>query len=295
MKFRVGSGAVVLILMLLLFGCQDSAPPVAELEIEPSRLELPYPGFLNLRLRWRIKSALAEVEGEPLVFVHLLDEPGSVMRTFDHRLKFDWEPGRSRAYEITLYQSGLAPPLSAGDYHLTVGLYDTSGRRWPLAVKGEEVDRYEYRVADVSVPSESDSVPMFYFSSGWLGLEGGTDRQVLGRRWLSGQGTIRVAEIPAPGSIWTLVRIPGLEPEAEELNLEEGAEQPAVLVGSSCGGPEISAIGFGTHEIVIPLGEEGAEPPDECEVSVKPNFYVLKLDTLARRSVALDVLAWAPL
>ncbi len=293
MRFRNGSGAAVFVLTLLLFGCRDSAPPVAELAVEPHRLEMTYPGFLNLKLSWRLKSELGETEGDPLVFVHLLDEPGSVLRTFDHRLKFDWKAGRTQDYEIKLYQSGLAPPLAAGDYHLTVGLYDIGGKRWPLAVEGAEVDQYEYTVANVSVLEDSGDVPMFYFSSAWLGLEGGTDRQILGRRWLSGEGTIRVAEIPAAGSIWMLVRIPELESEVDELNLEEGAEQPAVLISSACSSVEISATGFGTHEIEVLLGEEGSEPPEECELTIKPNFYILKLDTLARRSVALDVLAWA--
>jgi hypothetical protein len=294
MGIRVAWGVSLLILTLHAWGCRDSAPPVAELEVEPTDIELAYPGFLNLRLSWQLKSELGEAEGEPLILVHLLDEPGSVIRTCDHELRFDWEPGRSQEYEIKVYQSALAPPLPAGEYHLSVGLYDLGGNRWPLAVQGEEVDRYEYSVAKVSVSGESENTPMFYFSPSWLGLEGGTDRQVLGRRWLTGEGTIRVAEIPTPGSLWMAVRIPALEPDVEELNLEEGAEQPAVLVASSCGGAEIGVSGFGTHEIEVSLGEEGSEPPDECEVTIKPNFYLLKLDTLVRRSVALDLLSWAP-
>ncbi len=294
MRIRDLWGVGFLLVTFLAGGCRDSAPPVAELKIEPTDFELAYPGFLNLRLSWQIKSELGEMEGEPLIFVHLLDEPGSVMRTFDHEWRLGWEPGQSEEYEIKVYQSALAPPLPAGKYHLSVGLYDLAGNRWPLAVRGEEVDRYEYSVANVSVSGESENIPMFYFSPSWLGLEGGTDRQVLGRRWLTGEGTIRVAEMSTPGSLWMAVRIPVLEAEIEELNLEEGAEQPGVMITSSCGGAEIGVSGFGTHEIEVPLGEEGAEPPDECEVAIKPNFYLLKLDTLVRRSVALDILSWSP-
>ena len=147
-KYWTGlAGAALLVLCL---GCGDAEPPVASLEIEPTEITLGFPDFVKLSVRWDVKAPLGEVEGEPLVFVHLLDEPGSVLRTFNHPLRFDWQPGRKAEYEITLFQSSLSPPLTPGSYLLSVGLYDTSGRRWPLEVDGEEVDLHEYQAGKIS-------------------------------------------------------------------------------------------------------------------------------------------------
>ena len=65
MRSRVGSATAVVMLAFLPVGCRDSVPPVAELEIEPTRLELSYPGFLTLRLRWRVKTELQEFLNRP--------------------------------------------------------------------------------------------------------------------------------------------------------------------------------------------------------------------------------------
>ncbi len=292
MKPKAWCGLVTLI--ALLAACGERTEPVGQLTVEPTALELPYPGFAGLRLSWRMERPLGEVEGRPLVFVHLLDAPGSVLRTFDHPLRFDWRPGRTEAYEIFLYQSALAPPLEPGSYTLSVGLYDVAGRRWPLEVAGEELDRFEYGAAEVTVAAEGDDLPMFYFSPAWLPVEAGTDRQIVRRRWLAGEGTLRIAEIGRPGEAWMLLRIPGADDSGIELVLQEGTEVPAALISSSCGGSEVSVSGTGAHEVVLPLAAGGEGPPTECELQFRPNFHLLELDTLARRSLSLEVLAWRP-
>jgi hypothetical protein len=285
------TGAALLVLCL---GCGDAVAPVASLEIEPTEVTLGFPDFTKLTVRWEVLAPLGEAEGEPMVFVHLLDEPGSVIRTFNHPLRFDWQPGRKTEYEITLFQSSLAPPLAPGSYLLSVGLYDTSGRRWPLAVDGVEVDRNEYQLGEISVVDKTEGTPRFYFSPAWMAIEGGMDRQILARRWLIGEGTIRVSGIARPGSTLMVLNIPGPTSGSEELILEEGAEQPTLKVLSNCGETEISASGLGIHEIELPVAEdEEGRLPDDCEIVIRPNFHFLAIDTLGRRSVSLEVLAWS--
>ncbi len=292
LKYWTGLAGAALIVLCL--GCGDAAPPVASLGIEPTEITLGFPDFTKLSMRWEVKAPLGEVEGDPLVFVHLLDEPGSVIRTFDHPLRFDWQPGRTTEYEITLFQSALAPPLTPGSYLLSVGLYDTSGRRWPLEVAGEEVDRYEYQAGEVLVVDSAEETPRFTFSPSWMAIEGGMDGQILARRWLIGEGTIRVSGIAKAGTTLMVFNIPGPVSESEELMLEEGAEQPTLEVVNSCGETEISASGFGIHEIELPVSEDAeGRIPDECEILIRPNFHFLAIDTLGRRSVSLEVLAWA--
>ena len=178
----------------LCLGC--AAPtPVGTLQLEPVQLDLAYPGFAELGFSWELTAPPQDVLGPLRVFVHLNDELGGQARTFDHELPFDMADQPSGEYSINLFQSALAPPLTAGTYHLTVGLYDGQGNRWPLAVDGEEVDDSEYQMAKLQVSDASEDFPMFYFSSGWLPVEGGTDRQILGRRWLSEAGTVTVSEM----------------------------------------------------------------------------------------------------
>lgn len=289
---RATAAAVALALPLL--ACGQAPQPVATVEVVPTEISLPYPGYSSLRLEWGPIAALGEVEGQPLVFVHLLDQAGSVVRTFDHPLPFAWRTGEKQSYEIPLYQSALAPPLDRGEYRLSLGLYDRSGRRWALDVSGEEVAESEYAAARVRVDDGADGVPMFYFSPSWLPLEAGTDVQILGRRWLTDAGALRVAEVPGEGSIWLTFRIPPPEEGLEELSLAEGETEPSVRIAGSCSDEEKTVSGFGSHQVRIPLtaGADG-ELAEECEIVVEPNYYLVEVKTLARRSLALEILSWA--
>lgn len=129
MKRGVFSAAAVAAFTLGLAGCGEAPEPVAKLEVEPQQVALGYPAYESFRLRWEVRDQLAGLEGQPLVFIHLLDAGGNVVRTFDHPFKLDWRPGATGEYEVELYQSGLAPPLAEADYELSVGLYDVAGNR----------------------------------------------------------------------------------------------------------------------------------------------------------------------
>jgi len=291
---RIQSLMTFAAVVLVLGACGEAAEPVATVTFEPNPMVLPYPGYLAAHLQWEVTAPLGPSESNPLVFVHILDEEGNVVRTFDHPLPFDWQPGTSHDYEVILYQSALAPPLDNGEYRLSLGLYDPSGQRWALCCLGDEIDDFEYQAATVSVNGKADEVPMFYFSPSWLPLEAGTDVQVLGRRWLTDEGSIRIAEIPSQGSVWMRLRLPNPATEVEELALMEGEAEPLVRVGGTCSAEEFPVGGRGFHEIKVPVdvNEEG-EIPTECEILLQPNFYILEVDTLDRRSLALEILSWS--
>jgi len=280
--------------ILALVACESGEPPVAKLTIAPTRLQLPFPGVIDLDLSWAMELPLDGLEGTPLVFVHLLGEQGEVLRTFDRRLDFEWQPGHNQQSVIRLYQSALAPPLEPGTYSLTVGLYDSAGRRWPLRVEGDETGRNEYRVADVEVGSESEDAPMFFFSAAWLPLESGLDAQVVARRWLGeAQGTIRITDCPDSGRIWMLIRIPSADSKSSRMVLADEASAPEVRVTSTCGLEEICVSGPGFHEIELSLGPAKEELLEECELRLEPNFHLLEDNAPTQRSMALEVLAWA--
>ncbi len=249
--------------------CRAERTPVAHVGVEPAALTLPYPGSSRLDLTWEPASPLGEVEGEPRVFVHLVDGDGRVARTFDHPLPDGWEAGARIVDPVVLYQSALGPPLAAGEYGLTLGLYDPSGRRWPLAVDGEDVGRLEYRVARVTVrPPGEATFPELLFAGGWQGLRPGSDRQILGRRGVLGDARVVVGRAEAPARLVLHLEV-APPPAGSHLQLAADAAEPGVRVTSDCDGSEHLLVGDGAHRVAVavPAG-------DRCEVRLVPNFRV---------------------
>ncbi len=271
--------------------CAEGEAPVASVTVQPAAAELPYPGLVRLELTVQMTEPVA-AEERPLVFVHLLDGSGNVVRTFDHEFPQTWRPGGEARYEVVLQQSALAPPLPAGEYALTLGLY-RGERRWPLAVAGRETDTREYQVATIGVPATGPSAPMFNFSPSWLPTEGGIDNQILGRRWLSSDGVLRLAEIPGPGTVRLALRLPEPRAGEDDLVYAEGYSSPGLRITSSCGGQEFSISGFGAHVVEIPIqaGSDGATP-GSCELRFQPFSQLIEKRSLHTRAALLEGLAW---
>lgn len=272
-----------------LAGCQEVKEPVGTLHTSPPEILLGFPHHATWALEIGMDEPL-DPGAAPIVMVHLLDASGRVVRTFDHPLPEPWTPGGTQRYSIELYQSALAPPLEPGSYRLSAGIYDPELGRWALAASGEEVARQEYAVAAVEVARGSDSAPKLSFSPGWLATEAGTDVQVLGRRWLSGDGAIRVAGQGAPGSVRLELRIPRVDEPLEDLVLDEGYDEVRLDLATTCGDEPQSLHGSGTHVVEVALGPGG--PGVECEIQLTPHYQFVARRTLAGRALALDVLSW---
>ncbi|MGH9362086.1 MAG: hypothetical protein ACRD2T_09225 [Thermoanaerobaculia bacterium] len=281
-----------MLLAAALAGCGGEDPAVGRLVVTPTTLRLPHGEVRPLALAWTPSRELYghEGEGAPLVFVHLLARPGSVLRTFDHPFPQHWHPGAPVRYEIDLHQSALAPPLQAGRYRLTIGLYQPAGQRWPLETAGEEVGRREYAVAEVEVPPAGAGAPKFAFAGPWLAIEPGADVQMLARRWLTGDGTLQVRSAPGTGELSIVLRIPEAKGAGERLVLEPGVAAPGVVVSGSCGGEEIGITGSGQHQVRLPVEAEAVP----CDVRFDGNFHLENPASPHHRVVALEGLAWAP-
>lgn len=290
---RMNRTLLCLVVAAFWVGCGGSSSPVGHLSVTPKSVELGHPGFVELTFAFQFDQPLEGSSGRPRVFVHLLDETGGIVRTFDHDLPVPWRPGASHEYGVPLYQSVLAPPLAPGEYDLSVGLHDSAGKRWALATEGEKAGKNEYVVASVRATDTLAGTPMFLFPEVWRAAEGGSDRQVLARRWLGGAGSLRLASIGGAGHVWMSVGIPVADDRTEELILDDGETTPAVDVSTTCSDFTAHLEGQGSHSISIPVGTAGEELPAECEVSFDSNFYLIELDTLGRRTVALENLSWA--
>lgn len=283
----------VLTVSLVLTGaCGVASDPAGRLSVSPSVLELGYPTHAALEFDWQMSRALEGLSGELRVFVHLLDKQGEVVRTFDHALPEPWRIGSSQKYPIVLTQSALAPPLSEGSYKVTVGLYDAGGNRWPLVTSGSETGRDEYEVAEIRALESARGIPRFSFSSSWMPVEGGTDLQVLARRWLAADGAIRVGRLRRPGALRIAVVIPEEGGRLLEPVLAEGAAEQSITITTTCGSAEVVVSGAGVHTVSLPL-----EPPEDgggvCEVNFSANYHLPSRDSDERRTLVLEGLSWS--
>jgi len=270
-------------------GCGKKTP-VARVEVDPHQVTLPFSQIHTVHFTWTPAAALGEER--PTVFVHLLDGKGKVARTFDHAFPQRWSEGAPVAYDLKLYQSALAPPLSPGRYRVTMGLYGKDGKRWPLEGLGEPVGRDEYNALEVEVPGSNPS-PRFAFAPTWMDVEAGGDRQVLARRWLVDRGAIRLVDQRDAGSVWMVLQIPPLNVPDYKLILDEGASTPGVLIRGNCGGTETNVTGPGLHEVEVNV--EAPAPGDFCHLLLTSNFSLEPLTPAGRkRSASLENIAWRP-
>ncbi len=279
-------------------GCGGAETPVARLDLEPGPARASAPGELALghpevrraTLVWQPLAALPDDgAGPPQVFVHLLDDAGAVVRTFDHPYPAPWRAGTPVEDPIELHQSALAPPLPAGRYRLTVGLYRRGGERYPLAAMGEEVGRREYALATLAAAEGGAGLPAVEAAGDWLPVEPGTDRQVLASRWLAGAGTLVVAGSAAPGALWLRFQVPVAD-AATRLELAAGASEQEVRVTTPCGGAMVLVTGPGDHELELPV--EPAAAAGACPVELSANYHLVGPDGAERRVVRLDAVAW---
>jgi hypothetical protein len=284
-----------LLLAAGMMACAPAETPVARVQMSPDSTDLGYSEVRSVELSWEILEPLGEGAVEPRVMVHLLDGPGNVLRTFDHDFPESWRPGDTVRYEVPVHQSALGPPIRAGRYQLSVGLYGADGVRWPLDMEDREIDTGEYEVGEITI-SQPDITPVFRFSDVWQPIEAGTDRQILGRRWLVGEGSIWVSKADSLHSVWMVVWIPTDESGVSRMMLEGEAEEPRVLLTSVCGGAEVEVNGVGRHEVEVPVGAEppadSEEEPGECEIRLQPNFHLLMIPSGERRTVLLEAVAW---
>jgi hypothetical protein len=276
--------------LLTAFGCRHASEPVARLEIAPRSAELPFAGSVELTATWETTLPLAGLKGEPQVFVHLLDGTGGILRTFDHRLPFSWEPGTTQTSAIELWQSALAAPLPPGSYRLSLGIYDLDKHRWPLIVDGEAVDDQEYVVATVEVPAVDATAPTAAFAGSWLATEAGGSKQVPAVRWLTEDGSIELRGLRGPLTVDLTLAVPRLQDAGFHPVLDAGAETVAVVLRSDCLAGEQTLTGFASHEVELALTP--AADASTCTVEIDPNYVFLHKIDFSKRSVALEKLVW---
>ena len=284
---RFLSRAVSIAVLAGAAGCARAPQAVATLRVTPAEVSLPFPAFETLTVELTPKLDLPP-DAEPQLFLHLIDEPGSVLRTFDMPLPGAWLLGRTYTFPARLYQSALADPLESGTYQLTAGLYDAKSGRFALETEAKRVSKLEYVVAMVTVPPAGSSLPALRFSGSWLPISPGHDRQVLARRALdgTGPGTFQIGPLAPPGNL--LLRFG--PPPAGRVEPANGATVAKLHLRSSCGGYEAELPGDAAVETMIEVPAASGEV--SCDVEIAPNFTVRSAQDGRLGSAVIEVLAW---
>jgi hypothetical protein len=273
-----------------LAACKRREPAVGRVTANPAFIHLAYPRWAPTMLRWRMDRPLG-VGPLPTVFVHLLDGEGDVVRTFDHVLPREWRAGEIAEYPVDLHQSALGGALPPGEYRLAVGLVSDAGARWEL--EGEAVARREYAVARVDVPATDEALPMFYYSDKFFDIEPGRDAQYPATRWFEPEAALRAAEMAGPGTVFMVILIPGEDSPDFDLEIEAGAEQPALWVSSPCSQTQVQIAGAGRHSVRLPLAKAPVGSQG-CEIRLAANFRLRPRDPSGRvRAASLEALSWS--
>ncbi|HEV8578149.1 MAG TPA: hypothetical protein VGX68_03620 [Thermoanaerobaculia bacterium] len=289
MKIKRALPPIAFAVASLAAGCGGKATPVARVEVNPHQVRLPFSQAQTLHLTWTPTAALDD--DQPTVFIHLLDDRRKVARTFDHAFPQHWREGTPVSYDVKLYQSAMAPPLPAGKYELTLGLYGKDRKRWALDGLGEPVGRDEYKVAEVEAPAQRPN-PRFAFSNAWQPAEAGGDRQVLARRWMAERAVIRLVNQRGPGTVWMVVQVPETKSSDYKVVLDPGATEPSVMAVGSCGHGEANLTGSGLHDAELAM--EAPPPGGFCRVLLTSNFVLEPSIAGRKRSVSLENIAWVP-
>jgi len=259
-------------------GCRTEDPPAARMArvSQSAAVRLGHGEIVPLTFDWTPLLPLRPPGVHPTVFVHLIDRPNHVIRTFDHDLAGPWTVGETRRDEFNLFQSALGAPLPAGTYTLTAGLYDPAlGYRWRLTTDGRDVTGHrEYSVAEVRVPPGRSGDVKIRFTGGWSAVEAGVDRQVLQRRWLTGSGSIWIDRSAGERTIGLELRVLG-----------DGGVR--ARIASTC---SVSASTIPAGARWIEAGSAAGEP---CEIRLGrlgPNTSAAP----PVRWLAVEVLGWRP-
>ncbi len=272
--------------------CSRSESPVARLSLGLIPKSLPFPGFFEVSLEFEPLRELPAGSGRPIVFLHLLDRDGQLVRTFDRPLDGHFQPGTRLEHRVRLFQSALAEPLEPGEYRLTGGLYDSILGRYELATPLRKEARGEYRLGLVMVPALTEFTPVLRVSEGWLASEIGSDQQVLVWRPLGGteSGSIQLDPLRGPGRLLIALEIPR-PASGMHLELEPGAELPQVQVTGDCGAGSAEISGFGYHELELEV--RAAPSGESCRLTFEPNFRLVPRERKPPSSIRLGIVAWA--
>ena len=146
-------------------GGDDNAAPVATPMVTLSRSTVPVGGPVDVTYRFAMAPDAPPFTEALTVFVHILDEDGTILWTDDHDptpSTREWKAGQVIEYTRTVF----VPRLSyTGEARIEVGIYaPASGQR--VALSGESFGGRAYRVGTFTISPQTEGT-FVVFKDGW--------------------------------------------------------------------------------------------------------------------------------
>ncbi|MFN7940079.1 MAG: hypothetical protein U0X73_00650 [Thermoanaerobaculia bacterium] len=267
------------LLAAVLQGCREGdaadGAAIAELSSSAQELDLSPSSFADLDLELKPLRPLDE-NVEISLFIHLLDGKQRLVRTFDRQLDEGWPISGSIRISARLFLSALAEPPAAGEYSVTVGLFDPLIGRFAVETRNRRVGKQEYEVARVRIAEPKPEPTRIDFLKGWAEEELTPDLEVLRDRPLlpGRRGSLRLEPIDRPAEVWFQVQLPapGL---ADEVQIHDGDRHARLRISSSCAPTFAEATGPGTHALSLRLTPVGTR---RCTILFEANHVVRTAD-----------------
>lgn len=183
MQKRAALAVSVSLVVLAVSACgrrADDAPPVATPSFTLARDRAAIGSPLQMTYRFVVEPH-ASIDGDYLVFLHVLDPDGERLWGDDHPPPVPtstWKPGQTIEYTRTVFVPNY-PYI--GPAQVRLGLYmPSTGQRLPL--KAEEVSRREYVVAQLQLLPQSENIFLIY-KEGWHPAEVSPDDPTIEWQW----------------------------------------------------------------------------------------------------------------
>ena len=180
----------VALLAATLGGCgrkDANEPAVATPTFTMSRDRVAIGSPVTMTYKFQV-AADAKIDGDYLVFVHVLDPQGEQLWTDDHapaRPTSQWKPGDTIEYSRTVFVPNY-PYI--GEAVVRLGLYAPKGEH-RLVLAAEEASRREYVVGRFQLLPQSENVFLIY-KDGWHPAEVAADNPASEWQWTQKRATI---------------------------------------------------------------------------------------------------------
>ena len=238
----------------------DTAAPRASIAVSPAQASAEAGAPIDLDYRLSKVTDAAPLTGNIWVFVHMLDEGGTLLWTDDHPAP---APG-SWATEAVSYRRTMFVPRipSTGRVRVEAGLFSKDdGARVPLA--GVDRGGHSYDVAAFEMKPASNAV-FVSFGDGWHGAE--RDAGEAGREWRWSKGDARLSfrNPRRDAAVWLELDQPvtAVGAQTVELRVESTLRASVKVV------PGARRI----ERVALPVAQLGTGPMVDLDLHVQPTF-----------------------
>lgn len=175
----------VILVAMTAAGCgsaEENGPAVATPSLTLARERVAIGSPVKLTYKFQVAQD-AKIDGDYLVFAHVLTSDGEQMWTDDHTPPTPtskWKPGETIEYSRTVFVPNYP---YVGEATVRVGLYQNDKR---LTLAGTDASRREYIVAKFQVTPQSENV-FLVEKSGWHPAEVAADNPASEWRWTEQQ------------------------------------------------------------------------------------------------------------